>query len=799
MQSDVSKKISDSLPLVILGALSLFLLWWFRVYLTDENIASVDLPSHISLVRSMKEQLVQGRISFYDHTTFTGFPAFRFYGFVPALCTALLAFPLDLFGYDGARLATHLLLLVGVALFPFSFYFCARPLAVELVGGEGAFRDRRFGFAAMVAAFSFWFLNHDKQWFGIGAAAPMNIGLFAQLFGWHLLLLYLGSLLRLQGERGRTAVPMVAVWYALLPLTHTVTFIHATYLGAMYFLFFGALRTRILSSHLLGCMLAGFWLIPMVVLVGTYTAYDVSRPTGDFLEIFFRYPWYGLWRTGWSFLQGGEGSLELLRLLLLPLTGILLAHHRVRKDGRPFLLFVIVTLGILLSSSGFVATSIPLGLHYYRFFAGHFLVLAVLFSALPLVLGAGSTKRGLIEGLLCLVAILSLASSIALPHAERDMIRAHVGTSYLDDEEQVLAHFRRLPMKGRVYVEYLKDYRRFPQLSAHYLSSRLPTETGFESVVSSHLQESLAYRMIAGTANLLKAQTYNVPLLFTERADLEGADLIAQLSEFGITHVVCGRKVFCSTLEGILGREGIRIGRYRIFELSSEPLRKVEAVSKQLIGYVDQRGTLPFHLLQYYFYARADLFQSVQLIELNSVQNPPPGVAALVVNVGPTWRTEAIEGLIKNTLPIEFDRSPAILNHYAPHYPHNIEFDHYREIEVFLDQRELTNALTTLIGQSQASKVDRIPKFVWGNGGQSFEVSDLVPGRFYRVNYSYFPYWKLTGGELFRGSGERIYFLAESERVEGRYSAWGMRSSWFGLGMTLLGLVVLFRIVLQRR
>lgn len=777
----------------VLGASCLFILWWFRVYLTDQNIAAVDLPSHIALTRSLKEQLLNGRITFYDFTTFTGFPAFRFYGFLPALCTAILAFVFELFGYDGVTLATHVILLLGMALFPLSFYFAVKPFALELVGGEENLQRRSFGFASILAAFSFWFLNHDKQWFGIGAAAPMNIGLFAQVFGWHLLLLYIGCLARLRLAATRLHFVLLAIVYALLPLCHTLTFVYASYLAALAFLFFSDLRRKLIAAHLLGFGLAAFWFIPALALLGSYSTYDVSRPTGDFLEIFFRYPWYGLWR---SFLQGwadGRGRwLDIIHILLPFLLLVLLGHRAVKRDGLIFSFFIFALLGVLFFSSGFVATSLPLGLHYYRFFAYHFLVLMVVFAAVPLALGAAVTRRWIVELPICLVCCLAFIATAQLPHDERSMIARHVGTDYLQVEKQVLEYFRQLPNKGRVYIEYLKDYKRFPQLSAHYLSSRMHPDTGFESIVNSHLQESMSYRMIAGTANLLEAHTYHVPLLFAERADLDTEDLIAQLRGFGITHFICGRKKSCNALEDALGQKPLRIGKYRIFELLASPLPKIEPANKHLVGYVDERGNLPFYLLQYYFYARSSLFREVDLIALEKIEDAPPGLSMLLVNNNGASPNLSHPPKQTEIFSISYERPEYFLDHYSPHYPHNIEFDKYREIESDFDKRKfpemLLGALTNKKQQSQHLSTQ--PQLIWSSAGQKMQLTNLEPNNWYRINYSYFPYWQSSGGQFFRGSGERIFAFSEKADVVANYSAWSAASTWIGLLLSLFSLAI---------
>lgn len=783
-------KLSDrKIAYLFLAAFGGYILWWFRVYFTDQNIASVDLPSHVALVRHLKQQLLSGHITFYDKDTFTGFPAFRFYGFVPALLTAVLAFPLEYLGFDGVQLASHLILVFGCAVLPFSFFWAARVYAYELAGD----RLSETALAALVCAYSFWFLNHDHQWFGIGAAAPMNIGLFAQLFGWHLLLLYVGALGRVLRVGGASSGRLLALVYAFLPLTHTLSFVYASFLAAFFFLLYSAYRRALFGFHVLGFGLAAFWFLPALSLLGAYSAYDVSRPTGDFLEILFRYPWYGLTRSLHELIFESGYWLDPIHIFL-PLSLLLVcAHPAVKRDGIVFGLWVSVLVGIIFFGSGFIASSLPLGLHYYRFFAFHFLLFTLLAAVAPFAFFGSRFSSRISTAALLLFAVISLLATSKLPHKEREMIFAHRGLEYLSQERQVVEHFRALPEKGRVYIEYLKDYKRFPQLSAHYLSSRLPFETGFESIVNSHLQESMAYRMIAGTANMLGASTYHVPLLFPEHSDVSDEDLVQQLRDFGITHYICARKKSCAKIQEVLKQSPIRIGRYRIFDLVPGSRSLVTPAQKQLVGYLDLSGTLPFYLLQYYVYARSDLYPHIEIIALEPKDSVPPGLSALLVN---SSDAAAINKLALNqslVVPLHYKRPNYKLNHYDVHYPHNLEFDRYREIENYLDTLDLAAILAPKMSKNAEGDASYSvqPKMTWSEDAQSFQLSQLKPNSFYRVNYSYFPYWSSKNARVFRGSGERMFVLPQEEQVTFSYSAWKHPASWLGLFISFAALVIL--------
>ena len=81
--------------------------------------------------------------------------------------------------------------------------------------------------ASIVSALTFWFLNHDHQWYGIGAAAPLNIGLFSQVFGWHFFLLHLGALVRFLKEDSGRQFALTSVFFAALFVSHTLTAVYS--------------------------------------------------------------------------------------------------------------------------------------------------------------------------------------------------------------------------------------------------------------------------------------------------------------------------------------------------------------------------------------------------------------------------------------------------------------------------------------------------------------------------------------------------------------------------------------------
>jgi hypothetical protein len=795
MMNRIKLVFSPAFILLMAGA---FITYWFRVYFTSENLPAVDLPSHFVFARQLRDHLLEGRIVFYDHTTFTGVPVFRFYSFLPALCTVLLSYPLELFASDPIVLSTHLILVLGMAIMPFTLYFAVWPLVAEISNGFDKQRLNQITVACLASAFAFWFINHDKQWHGIGAAAPMNIGLFAQVFGWHLFLVYLGYLARLRANASSRNFLGLGISYALLPISHTLTFVFVSFIGGLAFLFFGKNRRQIFVAHIMGFGLAGFWFWPTLSLLGTFTTYDVIRPEGDFLEILFRYPWNGLGRSIKSWFQGEFQTLEVIHLLQPFLVLTILLHPRINRQGTLFNYFLFGVLTVLLFSSGFIASSMPVGLHYYRFIAYEFLIFMVITCAVPMVFGVGSRfEKGIRLGI-CGLSIFSVYVNTTLPHIERQKIIDHKGEAYLSDENKVLDYFAGLPTKGRVYIEYLSNYDTYPFLSVHYVSSKLYPKAGFEAVVNSHLQESMSYRMLVASAKLLGAKTYNPPLLFTDHAGLDDPAKIEQLRAFGVTHVICAEKKFCNRLYNVLEKKPVKIGRYKIFTLLPDGFAPVQSAEKILIGYKDEKGTLPYYFIQYYFYGKQALFYKYHLLDLTKESQLPAGVKAVIINSSDPKST----GSFREDPGVKFHRAdytPKLysLNHYDVHYPHNLEFDRYLEAEIFLNNFVVRSGLP--YAQVPPKVEPTYPEFIWSQDGQSFEIRGVTPGKIYRVNYSYFPYWQIEGGRSFRGSEERLFIEAEGTTIKGHFTPWSAVSSYVGLMFTIISGLFAFAVFRRSR
>ena len=568
-----------------------FLLFWFKFYFSSNPIPSVDLPSFIYITELLRVHLLKGNISFYDPNNFCGWSPFLLYGVIPSFFVAIFSFSLDLVTNESVRLATHISLALGVSFLPLSVFYAALPFAREILKKSSLSNLNIFLLGLATSVLTFWFINHDRQWYGIGAAAVMNIGLFTQLFAWHFFLIYLGCLARIVSDDTKKEPIIIVFSLAGLITSHLNTTAYALFIGAICFLWYRDFRKKIFIAHLLGFGVAAFWFIPFIVYVGDIAPLDIYRPKGDFLELFFRYPLWGVLQTSKSWLIGEFSTLNPTNFLVTLLIIFTLSHRDIPRGGLIHTFFLFTICALVFFNSGFIATSFQLGFHFYRFNAYVFLTMVVLLGAVAVILGNSfkvrQEKLDLRFSLAVFLLISCFVITALLPHYERTPIKEKANKNYLKDQQKVLNYFDSLQDKGRVYIEHLTDYKRFPMLSVHYMASRMFKETGFEVVTNSHLQEAPSYRMIAASAKQLGAKTYNVPLLYVEDSEVSNTTLVEQLKDFGITHIVAGRLRFYEKIAPFAISKTIRIGKYFIVQIQETPLRRVMPVQKRLIAYID--------------------------------------------------------------------------------------------------------------------------------------------------------------------------------------------------------------------
>lgn len=757
----------------ILGLFSLLIVVWFRYYFTDEALAAVDLPAHIEVIDRYMQEWWRGHLTFYDPRWFSGWPALELYGFLSYLVGALLALPLKLISDEPARLSAHLLLVANAALLPWSMYYAAVPLGHELSDPRPTRMQGSSTLALFVGIFALWFLNHDRQWYGIGAAAIMHIGFYSQAFGWQLLLVYFGLLLRM--AQGESHVRSLGIVLSLLLVTHTLSAVWATYLGALALLWYVQQRRQIFAAHLWGYGLSAFWFLPFLALAPDYTSLDIQRPKGDMLEVFLRYPLANLIQ----YLREELTKFPIFDpayLLVLLLCLAVITHSRVRtsKIFLPFMLFLVG--GVLIFSSDFVAFSLPIGLHYYRFKGYLFLFLVTMLAPVGLVFRA---QGRVAFGAVCVLYAATACGVGIFPHPERDKVRASVDPAFLRDEQKVLEYFRTQKEKGRVWFEYASDYNRFPFLSCHYLSSRLYKETGFESLSALFVQSSLAYSFPGAAISMLGGRAYIASQLIPGKSSLDDHGKLQLLLAFGTTHVVTSTDQLMQRLKPFSAEDTV-IGPYHVMRLIGPVAPAIAPVEKALVGYRDYTGTIPFKFLESYFSAKEDLYKNYELVELKPDQEIPPGINLLLTNGMDGTTRPASDGL--QTIQLHYLPLPYI-DHYDVHYHGTPDVDAFNLFADYLDRSlrmpELAKPHVTQVAA----------QLFWSKDFQDLQLAGFTPRRWQRINYSYFPYWGTRDGTLLRGTGERMLLLPTGAQATLQYSRWNSSWSWIGALLTLVSLL----------
>lgn len=731
----------------ILVLLAAFVVYWLRIYLTSEALPAVDLPGHVTLFEYLKEHALSP-FGFYDPRFFGGYPALTFYGPLPAAVTVGAA---AMFGIS-CQLAANCFMVGLLALLPFAILFAAAPFHAE------ADNDKNYWLLGLwVAAVSFWFINHDNQWYGIGAAAITNIGLYSQLFAWFPLLFIIGLVAReLRQESFKNTLNFtvlnISIALGLLFYTHTVTFAFA----AGYLCFMGLTQRRFwyLITPLCGLIIAFPYSFYFLSNVSEYAPFDIYSPKGDFLEITFRYPLIGLWDAIKTFVNSGIAPrISLLEVLLYPLAVYLLLNAKSNR-GHAFkaqLSFLFVS--VLLCGSDFFAKSLGLSLHYYRFVALNFIsILPLVVSGVFMVFsGLSRAKKtgAIISGIL---AIVALASQIALPHYEMRRIEVTANSPYLLAENEIVKKILELPAGSRVITEYFSDYTKFPFLSAHYIGTQIVRSGKIENAGGLFVQSAPTYKYAAAYLEGLHGDTYHVSQQIVPAKYQSPAELLGGLKKMGVTHVLGFKEELAEALKSLGAVEIFKQGRYFLFQLA-EPV-KVSQVTAPVIGYLDLKGTLPFRYLEQYLAEDPSRLSGCELVALTKLTDSAKVDFTLINSSDSHVKVEGVFKVIDFT-PI------APLSHYSG------SGDADRELVQFKRAKEYLNKVALQKPSIQPITEVSAPIFKLSEDGQEMRLSYLVPGARYRIAYSYFPFWKGPG--LVRASYNQMVVFAGAEDVILRY------------------------------
>ncbi len=791
---------SNLFPIALFAAFFLITALRYQFLLSGQTVPSEDLAGHIALISQLREQLLSGRLFFYDASWFTGWPAYQFYGFLSHLLLATISFPLQLFSDTPVSLGVHLSILMGLAVLPVSLYFCSSTfVALALTDQQKAYRRIRSLLVLSCCFLAFWWLNHDEQFFGIGAGSVLYVGLLPQLFAWHLLLLYFGTLLRLLREPTRGRAVALGLSLTCLILTHPLTAIFASSIGFLAFLWRRKRRGILTVVHLVGIGLAGFWLAPFLAFASEFTLADVYPAQDDLLRFFFRYPLPELWNE--LKVEGLKtvAKVNLSYLLFWGLFALLFVHPEPRRC-RPLIqsFFLFTALSVILSSD-FVAANVPLGIHYYRFQGYLVLMFLCLLATVPALTSIKrdrhqrSVEVQLWSQLIWLAILLAATVSAArLGPLEQQRVAQSTAQSHFSDLDQVVSYLADHPVQGRIFVEHLNDYQKFPYLSCHYLISELPEKAQREVVNGLFIESSLAYRMPVVAATMLNASTYHSFLVFSSKYQPENELKVQQMRDLGVSHIVVGTDSLYASLKPFEVEPTVSFGPYRVVQISKEVENKISRDDRQLVGYFDPNQELPFAYLEFYFYARPQLYTEYALLKLESLDEIPPEIKQLLI-VG----VDAPSANVPNGIAVHMLHSPRQeLNHYTRSYSAIKTIPRYRALETYLDANLLkSEAFAPAGAKTEGAEATSDAEALWHQTQQEFSLRNLEPGELYRLDYSYFPLFSSNDGTLYRGAEERIYFRPSANEATISYSIRNHPSGWIGWVVSgisfLLGSVLL--------
>ena len=730
----------------LLSLCSALVIYRYDFYLSDTPVPSEDLPGHIALLERYIEQLNNFRLTFYDPYWFTGWPAFQFYGFLPHLAAAVFGTLLYAFSDDSYILSIHLLALFSTALLPFSVYFASLPLWQKLVEDQErntAYAPPQWLLALSCAVLSFWFLNSDQQFIGLGAGAVLVVGLFSQSFGWHLMLLHLGLILRYLNKPSKNLFFGISICSIALLIGHTLTAFFSFFLAAFIWLWFAEHRRSIFLMHLAAVLTTCFWLLPFLAFSGEYASQDAYPPQGDLLQIIFRYPVQILieeFRTSFlSILLDLNPSHFLIALMSI----IIITKRKLRESAFTQFMGAFILLSTVVFSSGYVAASIPLAVHYYRLKAYIILLLICLLTAAPsstlLTADYDSTAgdRAQKLGAWVLLLFLCLYQSFALPTLEQQRSEKLASENFLKNQKALLSYLKKENKGGRVFIEHLNDYKRFPALSCHYILANLSKETGLETINGLFIESSLSYRIPVYSAASLGAKTYHsyIPQLQMKFLDKDTA--LNQLTSLGVRYVIASEGKFLKNLEKLISPKIVPFGPYRLveFPLPSSPIVETLDSEQLLVGYHDAQNNLPYSHFEAYFYANSHLSSSIDLIDLPSLEHIPPGLSAILLN---SSREDFLnlKSQIRKAFPKKPRPKPIAFSYPTPHlldpakreYPLSFAPERFKRLKRYLGKKsKLKEKLNSLIPVNQnARRTLYKPTLEWDEDYQSFNLKGLT-------------------------------------------------------------------------
>lgn len=280
------------IDLAVLVSITGFLLSYFTPeYLLSVNTATGgDTASHYYTAKYLKEYLLpNGKLTGWTQGNYAGFPILQFYFPLPFLIAVLLSYFVPL------QIAFKLITVLGIFLLPICVYISLRLMRyrfpVPILGA--------------VLTLPFLFIETNSMWGG--NILSTLAGEFDYSFGLALSILFIGSFYN-GITTGKHAFKN-AFLIALIGLSHGYTLLFSG-MVTLYFLFTTDFFRRLgylIKVHVLGFMLMGFWIVPMIHYMPFTTHFSM------------------IWKI--------HSLAEVFPIILLPLIGIALAG-RLASTGR---------------------------------------------------------------------------------------------------------------------------------------------------------------------------------------------------------------------------------------------------------------------------------------------------------------------------------------------------------------------------------------------------------------------------------------------------------------------------------
>jgi hypothetical protein len=712
-----------------------------------------------------------------------------------------------LFSDNSVRIATHTIIIIGLSSLIFSLNYAVRPLINNYIIDT---HKKYKLLISLISSFSlcffcFWFLNKNGAKYGVGSDVIIANGLYTQLFGWHLLLIYLGLLLRLLYDKKNKYFKYIAIIISLAILTHLIT---ATFIIAvtLFYSLINKNRLFLLKSVILGLFLSSFWLVPFLLLIGDFARYNPIS-SSEFLKILFDYPFYSTYISVLEIFRGKIVLFDYSYLFIIAVIFSAFINSKLHKNEAFISLTFFILIFVLITNGDFPLNNFPLGMHYNRYFGLEILIITLLLNAILVCLFTAlfnkhklNYRQKLYGSLLLFLLILSFVSSLLFPNIWHKIHK--IDRDYTVQDE-IFRTVKNLNPATRVYVEYLKDYSFLkPRISQHYLSSLFFNDADSEAIVGIFQEQNNSYHYITTSLDYLNADTYSSPIfkdLSSSSIDQDVA--IKQLKSFGINFLIAGTDKFYNSIKKYSLIKPIELGKYKIIQINNSNHKESIIINKTPVGYIDIKGNLKFNYIDYYFYLNKYLTTNYELIKLNNVNTVPTQLETLIINYLP----EDINLFVKvNNLTekkiifLNFTNRLFIIDRYKPFYSNNFHMDTYKLVRKYFNKNVNIEAQLRSLNQNsedQKAIINRNKSLInWQDKNQKFTLSGLLPGNIYRINYGYFPYWHTNDGQLFRGSGDRMFFIPDKSEANFKFTKLKSPSTWIGFGLTILGIAYLVMI-----